>query len=71
MFHLARPTPIRPVYLVLQIHDELIFEIETSSRTNEIIKTIRQEMERNDELHLVLPVKVKSGQNWESMTSVV
>ncbi|CAF0888053.1 unnamed protein product [Adineta ricciae] len=67
----TRPTPIRPVYLVLQIHDELIFEIETSSRTNEIIKIIRQEMERNDELHLVLPVKVKSGQNWESMTSVV
>ena len=71
MICLVRPTPIRPVYLVLQIHDELIFEIETNSRTNEIINTIRHEMERNDYSNLSLPVKIKSGDNWESMISVV
>jgi len=66
-----RPTPIRPVYFILQIHDELIFEIETSSRTNEIIKTIQYEMERNDQIHLSLPVQIKSGDNWDSMISIV
>jgi len=68
---LVRPTPIRPVYLILQIHDELIFEIELSSRTNEIIKIIQYEMERNDHLNLSLPVQIKSGDNWDSMISVV
>ena len=68
---LVRPTPIRPVYLVLQIHDELIFEIETSSRTNEIIDLIHREMERHDQMNLFLPVQIKSGDNWESMVSVV
>ncbi|CAF4004078.1 unnamed protein product [Adineta steineri] len=66
-----RPTPIRPVYLVLQIHDELMFEIELSSRTNEIINIIHQEMERNDKISLLLPVQIKSGDSWESMISVV
>jgi len=62
-----RPTPIRPVYLILQIHDELIFEIETNSRTNEIISTIHHEMERNDQINLFLPVQIKSGDNWDSI----
>ncbi|CAF2671985.1 unnamed protein product [Rotaria sp. Silwood2] len=66
-----RPIPIRPVYLVLQIHDELIFEIEISLRTNEIINIIRHAMERNDHINLSLPVQIKSGDNWESMISVV
>ncbi|CAF1107116.1 unnamed protein product [Rotaria sp. Silwood1] len=66
-----RPTPIRPVYFVLQIHDELIFEIEISLRTNEIINIIRHAMERNDYINLLLPVQIKSGDNWESMISVV
>ncbi|CAF0891418.1 unnamed protein product [Rotaria sordida] len=66
-----RPTPIRPVYLVLQIHDELIFEIEISLRTNEIINIIHHAMEKNDHINLLLPVQIKSGDNWESMISVV
>jgi DNA polymerase I-like protein with 3'-5' exonuclease and polymerase domains len=69
--YLVKPTPIRPVYLILQIHDELLFEIEMSLRTNEIINTIRHEMERNDSINLSLPVKIKSGDNWDSMISVV
>jgi DNA polymerase I-like protein with 3'-5' exonuclease and polymerase domains len=68
---LVRPTPIRPVYLILQIHDELIFEIEMNSRTNEIINIIRQEMERTDHINLSLPVRIKSGDNWDSLISVV
>ncbi|CAF2131488.1 unnamed protein product [Rotaria magnacalcarata] len=66
-----RPTPIRPVYLVLQIHDELIFEIENNSRTNEILNIIRHAMEINDHINLSLPVQMKSGDNWESMISIV
>ncbi len=46
-----------------------MFEIEISSRTTEIINIIRQEMERNDHIQLLL--QVKSGDNWESMVSVV
>ena len=68
---LVRPTPIRPVYFVLQVHDELIFEVEKSSRKNEIIHAIRDAMERNSQLNLSLPVHVKSGDNWESMKSVI
>ena len=63
----VRPTPIRPVSLVLQIHDELIFEIERSSRTDEIVHLVRQEMSYDHHLHLSLPVQVKAGDNWESM----
>jgi len=48
-----------------------MFEIEISSRTTEIINIIRQEMERNDHIQLLLPVQIKSGDNWESMVSVV
>lgn len=71
MVGLARPTPIRPVYLILQIHDELIFEIETSSRTNDIIHLIHHEMERNEPIKLTLPVQIRSGLNWDSIASVV
>ncbi|CAF3237692.1 unnamed protein product [Rotaria socialis] len=66
-----RPTSIRPVYLVLQIHDELLFEIEKNSRTNEILNIIRHAMEINDHINLSLPVQIKSGDNWESMVSIV
>jgi DNA polymerase I-like protein with 3'-5' exonuclease and polymerase domains len=69
--NLVRPTPIRPVYLVLQIHDELIFEIEKSSRTPEILHLIHHEMEHNNQINLSLPVRIKSGDNWDSMISVV
>lgn len=70
-FCLVRPTPIRPIYLVLQIHDELLFEIEINSRINEIINIIRQTMEINNHINLTLPVQVKRGDNWESMVSVI
>ena len=71
LVYLARPTPIRPVYLILQIHDELLFEIESNSRTNEIIQVIRREMERNEPINLILPVQIRSGVNWDSIASVV
>lgn len=71
MVYLARPTPIRPVYLILQIHDELLFEIENSSRTNETIQLIRREMERNEPINLTLPVQIRSGVNWDAIASVV
>ena len=63
----VRPTPLRPVSLVLQIHDELIFEIERGSRTDDIVQVIRHEMSYDHHLSLALPVQVKAGDNWESM----
>ena len=66
----ARPTPIRPVYLILQVHDELIFEVESSTRMPDVIQVIRHEMERHDQLHLFLPVKVQVGANWDGMMPV-
>jgi len=67
----TRPTPLRPVYLLLQIHDEFIFEIEMSTRGEDIIGLIREDMERHDYLHLSLPVNVKCGMNWDSLVSLV
>jgi hypothetical protein len=64
---LVRPTPIRPVYFIFQLNNEFVFEIETNSRTNEIIHVIRDAMERHHHLHLSLPVNVRAGMHWDCL----
>jgi DNA polymerase I-like protein with 3'-5' exonuclease and polymerase domains len=68
---LVRPTSIRPVYLIMQIYDELLFEIEQTSRFEEIIQLIRHDMQHVDSISLPLPVKVQSGDTWDLLSPVI
>ncbi|CAF1126197.1 unnamed protein product, partial [Didymodactylos carnosus] len=54
-----------PYYLILQLHDELLFEIDEQHLTK-IIGIIQSDMLLN-RLDLELPVKIKVGQNWGQM----
>ncbi len=49
--------------MLLQIHDELIFEVR-SNQLNEVAKLVRTHMERAIELSVPLEVTLKSGRNW-------
>lgn len=53
-------------YFVLQLHDELIFEVSVSElrRVAQIVKT---EMENAMKLSVLLPVKMKAGPSWGNM----
>lgn len=53
-------------YFVLQLHDELIFEVSVNElrRVAQIVKT---EMENAMKLSVVLPVKMKAGPSWGNM----
>ena len=49
--------------MLLQIHDELIFEVH-KSRLHEVANLVRSEMENVIELSVPLAVTVKVGENW-------
>jgi DNA polymerase-1 len=49
--------------MLLQIHDELIFEADRD-RLHEIGALVRSEMERVIDLSVPLAVTLKTGQNW-------
>lgn len=55
--------------LLLQVHDELLLEIE-ESRLAEIAKLVCDVMENAYELSVPLKVEVKAGKNWNEMTPV-
>lgn len=50
-------------YLVLQLHDELIYEI-SEEDVLEIANIIKYEMENAMKLSVRMPVKVKTGTSW-------
>ena len=53
--------------LVLQMHDELMYEV-LEKDANQFAILLRRTMEScSSELTVQLPVKVKIGQNWGSM----
>lgn len=52
--------------LVLQLHDELIYEVTESCR-GQAAKVIKEEMETAMTLSVKMPVKVKSGLSWATM----
>jgi DNA polymerase-1 len=54
--------------MVLQIHDELIFEVERKLLP-EVAAAIKQEMERALELSVPLEATLKSGANWYEVES--
>lgn len=59
------------VRIVLQIHDELIYEVETS-RTHEFISILKRSMEMNvqRDLSITVPLitNVNVGENWGHLT---
>ena len=52
-----------PLRMVLQIHDELIFEA-PEDRAEECVELIRESMERAVELSVPLKVGVETGDSW-------
>ncbi len=55
--------------MLLQIHDELIFEVAAASR-NEVGNLVRDRMERAIKLSVPLEVTLKSGRNWYDVEPV-
>lgn len=53
-------------YFVLQLHDELIFEV-SQSELRSVAEIVQKEMESAMKLSVVLPVKMKAGPSWGNM----
>jgi len=50
--------------MIMQVHDELIFEIK-ESQVDDAIKLITEKMESADDLNVPLVVDVGTGINWD------
>jgi len=57
-------------YLKLQIHDELLFEIE-KDRVNDVAAAVRNVMESVDHLDIKLNVNIKVGASWGGMVPLI
>ncbi len=55
--------------MLLQIHDELIFEVRSSAR-NEVAALVRKHMEEAIALSVPLEVTLKSGRNWYDVEAI-
>ncbi len=55
--------------MLLQIHDELIFEVR-ASQLNDVANLVRKHMEGAIELSVPLEVTLKSGRNWYDVESL-
>jgi DNA polymerase-1 len=55
--------------MVLQVHDELLFEVE-SAGLEEISRLVRERMENVAQLRVPLRVEMKSGLNWAELSGV-
>ena len=55
--------------MLLQIHDELIFEVR-KSRLAEVARLVREQMERAIELTVPLEVTLKAGRNWYDVEAI-
>jgi DNA polymerase-1 len=53
----------RPAHMLLQIHDELLFEVPTSAVQSEQ-EMIAEEMSRAAQLRVPLKVDIGTGRNW-------
>eukprot|EP01117_Protostelium_nocturnum_P021048 TRINITY_DN999_c0_g1_i1.p1 TRINITY_DN999_c0_g1~~TRINITY_DN999_c0_g1_i1.p1 ORF type:complete len:1210 (-),score=469.20 TRINITY_DN999_c0_g1_i1:738-3905(-) len=61
---------LKDTKMLLQIHDELFFELPDNSKIPEITATICNIMENVIDLSVELPVRVNIGKRWGSMKSV-
>jgi DNA polymerase theta len=62
-------TPPRGAYFILQLHDELIYEVNADDMP-EVCKIVKQNMESAMKLAVKLPVKLKAGPSWGSMVDI-
>ena len=58
-----------PARLLLQIHDELVFEV-PAAKCTALVEMVRHEMEAALELDIPLVVDVSIGDNWLEMEGV-
>ena len=65
---LTTPTTVSGSHFVLQLHDELIYEVSLRD-LREVTAIIRYEMENALELSVKFPVKVKVGYSWGKLES--
>ncbi|XP_072765089.1 DNA polymerase theta isoform X1 [Anoplolepis gracilipes] len=63
----SRDTQQRGGYLVLQLHDELLYEVNLTD-LKEIAAIIRESMENVGQLTVPLPVKIRVGPAWGDLT---
>ncbi|XP_012557615.2 DNA polymerase theta isoform X1 [Hydra vulgaris] len=66
---LAEKSQPKGAYLVLQIHDELLYEV-NKENVDIVIKLIRREMESAIILSVKMPVKVKIGSSWGTLKDI-
>ena len=65
--HPARQrSPPDGAYLVLQLHDELIYEV-NNAHLKEVAIIVKTCMEKAMELPVKMPVKIKVGQSWGTL----
>ncbi|XP_045518673.1 DNA polymerase theta [Pieris brassicae] len=57
-------------HLILQMHDELIYEVPEANKAV-FIKLLKRVMETTISLHVPLPVKVRCGKTWGSLEEVI
>ena len=60
------PLPPSGAYLVLQMHDELLYEV-SSDVVGEVAYIVRHEMENAMNLSVSFPVTIKTGSSWGSL----
>jgi len=56
-------------YFVLQLHDELIYEVNVAHLST-VASIVKQCMESATQLSVKLPVKLKAGPAWGTMTDL-
>ncbi|XP_058794541.1 DNA polymerase theta [Phymastichus coffea] len=57
---------LRGAYLVLQLHDELLYEV-NSRDLQQVVSIIKESMEHAFQLRVPLPVKIKVGSAWGNL----
>ncbi|GFR12403.1 DNA polymerase theta [Trichonephila clavata] len=60
----------RGAFLVLQMHDELIFEVNKDD-LEVVLKIVKDAMEKTTKLSVKLPVRVRTGVTWGEMTEII
>ena len=62
------PLNLSSAYLVLQLHDELLYEVATKD-LEDVASVVKHEMENALEMSVKFPVKMKTGYSWGKLES--
>ena len=68
-FGKRREKQVHGANLVLQLHDELLFEV-VEQDFSKVVEIVKEKMESAMKLSVKLPVKMKSGQSWGGMIPI-